>query len=331
MNVTDLEHALATPADPTGLGRPDLPAIRRAGVRRRRTRRAASAVTAVAAAGALAAGVLTAVGGSGGDHAVEPAGGAVDRTQLSEVAQRALDEIPGAVRISAWQVLVPGPGALPLDRGPAAPPEQITGEPVVLGDWYVGPTDYAREQLPAWLWDGVARIERTVLGDEETGYPVGSTDTGLVVDAGELELACMTAWNWQQEKARPDRPCRPAVFGRADNGERQFRWGMGTDDFLEPGAGMELFSSEMYVPGRQLTQWIGGVDGTDVVRADFTTTDGTVVEGRVSPGTLVPGESMFYAQVPGELANVTIYDSRGEVLESHDLEPCSDPVDCEVR
>lgn len=327
MNVTDLEHALAAPAAPTAHGRPDLAAIRRAGARRRRTRRAVRALT-VAAAGALAAGVLGVTGGAGDEHAIDPAQGGVDRTQLSDLAQQALEEIPGARKINSWQVLVPGPGSAPDPIGePALTDERFAGEGVAIGEWYAGVTSYERDAFPSWLWRGAQHVEQTVLGDKHS-YPVGSTDTGVVVDAGQLELACMTAWDWNKDVAIPGRPCSPAVVGVV-GGERRYLWGIGTDDFLDPGAGMELFDTN--APAGVDQGWIGGVDGTDVVRADFTTTDGTVVEGRVSPGTLVPGKSMFYAQVPGELANVSIYDASGALIESHDLEPCSDPVDCEVR
>jgi hypothetical protein len=51
----------------------------------------------------------------------------------------------------------------------------------------------------------------------------------------------------------------------------------------------------------------------------------------VASGTLVPGETMFWGTVVGELAVAVTRDADGDVLERHELKPCSDPVDCEVR
>lgn len=33
----------------------------------------------------------------------------------------------------------------------------------------------------------------------------------------------------------------------------------------------------------------------------------------------------------GDVAQVIAYGEEGEVLESHEIKPCDDPVDCEVR
>ncbi len=48
-------------------------------------------------------------------------------------------------------------------------------------------------------------------------------------------------------------------------------------------------------------------------------------------GTVSSGDTIMWADVRGELARVTAYDAAGEVVENHELKPCSDPVDCEVR
>jgi hypothetical protein len=106
---------------------------------------------------------------------------------------------------------------------------------------------------------------------------------------------------------------------------------MGTEDFLRPGAGMEVFLSDDYSTGRPSTLAIAGLDGTDVATVDFVSTTGAVVEGRVESGTVVPGDSLFHANVPGQLARVVARDAAGEVIEDHPLRACDDPVDCEVR
>ncbi|MDP3894732.1 hypothetical protein, partial [Nocardioides sp.] len=150
----------------------------------------------------------------------------------------------------------------------------------------------------------------------------------VVVDVGELELACMAAWDWEKEVTK-DGACSPAVIGRMD-GTPYYLWGMGTERFLEEGSPMELFSQENFVTGRASTVWIGGLHGADVARVELTS-DEEATDAVVAAGTLVPGESMFWADVSGELERVVAYDADGAVIEDHRLRPCSDPVDCEVR
>jgi hypothetical protein len=94
---------------------------------------------------------------------------------------------------------------------------------------------------------------------------------------------------------------------------------------------MEVFQSPDYSTGSPTNLAIAGMDGTDVARVDFISSDGTVTQGTVLPGTLVEGDTMLFANVPGELASVIAYDADGEVVENHRLRDCDDPVDCEVR
>jgi hypothetical protein len=77
--------------------------------------------------------------------------------------------------------------------------------------------------------------------------------------------------------------------------------------------------------------WIGGTYGTDVASVDLVTTDGTTVSATVASGTLVPGNTMFWGTVDGELAQAVTRDVEGNVLEQHELKPCSGGVSCEVR
>jgi hypothetical protein len=188
-------------------------------------------------------------------------------------------------------------------------------------------TAYAPSAFPAWLWDGVEQYERTVLGNEEDGYPVGSLDTGIVVDTGPLDLVCMRPL---PEWGEGSDTCYPAMLGEK-KGSRTYAWGMGTDDFLQEGEDLELFSTPSFSTGVPRTVWIGGTDGTEVASVTLVTTDGTEVEATVAAGTLVPGETMFWGTVDGALAQAVTRDADGEVLERHRVKPCSDPVDCEVR
>ena len=310
--------------------------IRSRGRVRRRTR--LSAYAGGAAAGALAAGVLVGVvvdDRDGDDRDRVPAAGTDRPKQLSPLAERALREIPGAVRVSAWQVLLPAPPDGIAHDGEKVPADHIEAGPIDIGARsYTGVTAFKPSAFPAWLRDGVEYIEKNELGSEGGGYPVGSTDMGIIVDAGPQDLACMRPlpqWTDDEDEPRDPEPCFPAMLGQGGNGERTYAWGMGTDDFLEEGNDLELFSTDVYSSGSPQTVWIGGTDGTAVATVTLVTTDGTRVEATVAAGTLVPGETMFWGTVTGELAVAVTRDSDGEVLERHEVKPCSDPVDCEVR
>jgi hypothetical protein len=240
--------------------------------------------------------------------------------ELSPLAQRALREVPGAVQVSEWQVVLPDPG-VKSDYWMGEGPRRVVGQPVPLdAKTYQGVTMYPAEAWPAWLYQGVLDDEQAQ-GSEEDGYPVGSTDTGILVESGDAVLACVS------EK---DNPCGPALMTRTSDGKLRHTWGMGTDDFLKPGSDMEVFLSDDYSTGSAGTLAMAGLPGTDVARVEFVTTAGQVVEGRVDT-TLVEGASMMSARVPGELAKVVAYNASGDVIEDHPLKPCDNDVDCEVR
>lgn len=331
MNDLDLEQRLATPS-PELLGRPDLATIRRRGTRRRRGRLAAvvggSALTLAAAAG-VGAGVT----GLGQDDATQrqttvyappPA-----PAELSALARRVLRDIPGATKVSAGQVVVPRPDAA-VEHDEVIDPGSIAAGPVPLGaHTFAGVTAYPRDTFPDWLVDEVRRIEQEELGSKQEGYPVGSTEMGILVDSGDAQLACLAARTSAGEDMPGDR-CHPALVSRRD-GQTYLRWGMGTESFLEPGAEMELFTSEDYSSGSPSTVWIGGLDGTDVGRVVLDLADGTSVDATVLAGTLVPGDTMFFADVAVEPRKVTAYDASGTVIDDHAVESCSGGVDCEVR
>lgn len=334
MSTTDqLLRDLHRVPDGTELGRPDLETIRRAGRGRRRRHRATVLSGTFAIAAVLG---LTFAGGREllADHAQQSqvTSGAEEPRALSDLAKRALREVPGAEQVSPWQVVIPAGGAAPRWDRPVDPAKIVSGPVPLPADSYTGVTAYPRSAFAPWLYEGTATYEREVLGDPDGGYPVGSTDTGILVDSGTLELACLAAGPGGRTNGEnlPGADCYPALLARAaDAGYLQ--WSMGTERFLAPGAPMELFTSDDYSTGKPATLWIGGLDGTDVARVDFVTTDGKTVAGDVEAGTLVPGDSMFWARISGELATVVAYDADGAVLEEHQIDPCDSPVDCEVR
>jgi hypothetical protein len=309
--------------------------IRSRGRARRRNRLAAYA--SGAAAGIVAAGLLVGV--------VTDDGSVRDRTpvasppkqqpeELSPLAVRALREIPGAIQVSSWQVLLPTPVDGRVQNGTdKVPADYIDAGPVDIGTRnYTGVTEFEAGAFPDWLYAGVQDIEQNELANEDGGYPVGSTEMGIIVDAGPMDLACMRRlpqWSNGDEDTETG-ACFPAMLGQT-GGSRTYEWGMGTDDFLKTGEGLELFSTDTYGGGSPQTVWIGGTDGTEVASVDLVATDGTRVEATVAAGTLVPGDTMFWGTVTGELAVAITRDADGDVLERHELKPCSDPVDCEVR
>jgi len=316
--IQDLERVLHDPVSER-LGAPDLATIHRFGARRRRGRR-----TAIAALAALTVAAVAGVG-VGIDRLrdqpdrVPVAADPNTPTELSPLAKRVLREVPGAVQVSDWQVVIPGPGVAP-EWDQEVPAGQIAAGTSTVGSSYTGVTTFDRGTFPDWLYDEVQRIEQEELGDEN-GYPVGSTEMGVLVELGEAELACVG-----ESRER----CRLALLTGLESGY-YLQWSMGTENFLDPGADMEVFLDEDYSRGTPSQIAIAGLDGTDVARADFITTSGTVVEGVVEAGTWSTGDSIFWANVPGELATVVAYDASGEVIEDHPLKPCDSPVECEVR
>ncbi|WP_296607016.1 hypothetical protein, partial [Nocardioides sp.] len=278
--IEQLERELHDGED-THPGRPDLAAIREAGLRRRRLG-ALSAATGV---------VVATVGDSDRAREPEPA----DRPhQLSELGRRALAEIPGATQVSDWQVVLPAPDGGQRDWGLDDPIRPV-GAPVDTGaHHYSGVTSYRPADFPHWLYDGVQHIEQTDLADEDGSYPVGSTDLGILVDDGPAYLGCVgTATR-----------CGPALLTRGGDGGWVYEWGMGTDAFLKPGSKMEVFLSDDYATGAPGQLVLAGLPGTEVARVELVTVDGTRVAGHVESGTVVPGDTMMWGTVTGDLAAV---------------------------
>lgn len=293
-----------------------LAAIRAAGMRRRHLD--AAGVGVVVLAVTVTAGlVLSAVLGGGPGRATDPQPAGPPHDRLSELAERTLAVIPGAQQVSDWQVVISPPDEAVRDWSDEA---DVVGVPLDTGaQYYAGVTSFSPRGFPAWLYDGVAHIERTDLADPDGSYPVGSAEVGILVDAGAAYLGCVGT----------ERACYPALLTRDGSGWA-YEWGMGTDDFLRPGSAMEVFLSDDYSTGAPGQLVLAGLPGSDVARVDLVTTDGTTVPGHVDHD-LVPDASMMWGTIVGDLAAVVAYDADGAVIEDHVLKPCSDPVDCEVR
>jgi len=288
------------------------------GARRRRTRAALVVVAATIAVGGAATLLVPGLDGGGSGRDTVARDVATRPTGLSKLQERVLRDVPGAERISPWQVAVPEPlGAV---DGMEIPGDEfeVQGDAFPTGvPSYTGVTMYDRAAFPGWLYDGVLAIE-TAAGDED-GQPVGSTDMGIAVVNGTLELACVSF----QGAA-----CVPAVI-RNEDGRRHYEWGFGTDDFLDPGTGLEVFAGDAGSEDAPSLA-VAGLPDDSVTRVEFVNTAGTIVEGTVDH-TMAPGSSILWASVPGALARVVTYDSRGSVVDDHSLRDCAGGVDCEVR
>jgi hypothetical protein len=322
LSIKDLEDTLHA-GDGEVLDAGTLARIRRTGGRRRTTRRVLTGLGTAVVVGAVGLTLsLTSTIAGGSDEPPVAHDPQQTPTELSPLAKQALREIPGAVQVSAWQVVLPAPDAKSgYWMGEGQRDSRVVGETVPLdAKSYQGVTMFPAEAWPQWLYQGTLDFEQSQ-GSEEEGYPVGSTDHGILVEVGDAELACLSYEN---------NPCGPAKMTRTADGKLHFDWGMGTDDFLKPGSDMEVFLTDDYSTGSAGTLAFAGLPGTDVARAEFVTTTGQVVEGRVYSG-LVEGGSMMSARVPGELAKVIAYDASGEVIEDHPLKECDNDIECEVR
>jgi len=293
-----------------------LSAIRRRGGRRRTARRTLIAIGTAATVAVVGLTLTLGMPGSGDSQPDKATQVADPPQELDPLAEQALAEIPGAVQVSEWQVVLPPPDAQ-SDYFHDSPDSEVVGDPVALAaKTYQGVTMFPAHAWPDWLYQGTLDFE-----EAQPDPPVGSMDNGILVEAGDAFLACVS---WQNNT------CVPALMTRTADGQLHYSWGMGTEEFLKPGSDMEVFLSGDYSTGAAGQLAFAGLPGTDVARVEFVTTDGNVVVGRVHQG-LVEGDSMMSGRVPGELARVIAYDADGEVIEDHPLRDCDSPVDCEVR
>ena len=317
MTETTLERLAE---DLRGTGGPQLPpdvlaGAKRRGARRRRARTALVAVVAATAVGGSAALLLPGTTGSGDDRL---RGVASRPTGLTPLQERVLEEVPGAERLSVWQVAVPEPEGASEEFPGVDDAFRVEGPTFPTGvTSYAGVTRYDRADFPRWLYDGVLAWEEAA-GDED-GQPVGSVDMGIGVANGELELACMSFRGAD---------CEPAVVRRDADGVH-YEWGFGTDRFLRPSSPMEVFSGND-APEDAPGLAVAGLPDDSVTRVEFVNTAGDVVDGTVDH-TMAPGSSILWAKVPGALARVVAYDADGDVVDDHALWACSGGVDCEVR
>ncbi len=95
------------------------------------------------------------------------------------------------------------------------------------------------------------------------------------------------------------------------------------------GEPMQLHTLENYSTGTPTTVWIG-VAHAGAARVVYVLEDGTQVEGQIAEG-VDRHDTVFFADVSGPLDRVLAYDAAGELLEEHEILPCSGAADCEIR
>ncbi|GAA4721433.1 hypothetical protein [Nocardioides conyzicola] len=297
--IDQLEHELHGD-DHVGPGGPDLSAIRAAG--RRRRHRSALVAGGGVLASAVALGLVLSGSFGPGIGAVDPPP-AGHPHQLSPVAERALTEIPGAVQVSDWQVVIPAPDA-PRPLGSRVGHRDRIVAAVPLGTaTYAEVGDYPPSAFPAWLNAGAT--------------------SGVVVESGDAELACVA-------ERRNFPVCSPAVLSD-ERGTRYYEGAMAFADFTDPGAGMGVFTFDDYSTGAAGQLVVAGLHGTDVASVELVSTTGETVAGHVEAGTVVAHQTLLWGRVPGTVARVIAYDEAGDVLEDHHVEACDDRPRCEVR
>lgn len=302
MEIDELTMALRS-GESTVEGRgPDLRAIRSRGHRLRWARRAARTGVAAATVAVVAGAAYTLAGGVG------PERGLVAADELNPLAARALAEIPGAYRVGDTVFVPETPRPGNMMEGPLTS-VHIHAEVVPLTVHGYSDLAYltSGSQFPKWL--------RNAVYDNDWDDPVRA-------DNGPLSLACV---GWQDE---PERCGLTAMVQGADGSYYRLTGLSGTDKFMKPGAGIQVFIDEDYLDGTLSV--VGGMHGTEAVQVEVVLVDGTRSPARLSRE-VVEGNTVFWAEVPDDVAQVIAYGEEGEVLESHEIEPCDDPVDCEVR
>ena len=291
---------------------PDLDSVRSRGRALRRRRRTAVGAGVVGLGVAASAIVALAVSGSpAGDEPSLGVAGTPQDDALTPWEHRALDAAgPGAYAV-AGTVVVPGPidTADDVTNMRFGGPAQLGADPVALG-WH-GYTD------PGYVASTVTYpdiVERRQMLDDRAGKDV-------VADNGPVSLGCLSEGT---------DPCSPAVLVPGDGEDWFYLYGLGTDDFLEPGADMELFIDDLYGRSGATSSIIGGFDGV-ARRVELTLADGTVQAASIDAGVMSAGDTLFWAETPVEVTRVTAYDSDGDVVQERQVRDCGGGVDCEVR
>ena len=221
-------------------------------------------------------------------------------TSVTAYEKRVLAEVPGSYEVDGTVVLtdrMPAGGESMLPRG-----VRITGTPVPLGyHSMVGPGYLSSSKSnPAY----------------QQNAPRGSQ---VVVDAGPVWLGCASS------RKHPD--CSGVVLVKDTTGRLRILNGFGTEDFLEPGDGMELFVDDDFSDRTWSQTLLGGFHGADTTRVLVQMTDGSQAEAQLDVDEMSPGNTLFWAKLAKPIALVRAYDAYGRLIAQHRLRACVNPVD----
>ena len=281
----------------------DLEQIHRLGRRRRWVRRAATGVTVCATVAVL--GGARAVFGGGDGATVRAAAEDHQATSLTSYEKNVLADVPGSYQVDGTVVLPDVADPLAEDYRRLAP-RRIIGTPQELG--FHGSTG------PGYLPS--SHTEKAY----QQNAPKGSQ---VVVDPGPLWVGCMIG--------DQGGTCEPTVLAKDSAGRFIFLHGFGTENFLKPGADMELFVDDDFADRTWSQSLIGGFHGATTTRVLIEMTDGSQAEAQLDVDSMSPGNTLFWAKLAKPVAWARAYDGDGKLLAEHRLRDCTDPVDCEVR
>jgi hypothetical protein len=147
-------------------------------------------------------------------------------------------------------------------------------------------------------------------------------DTDVYQDSGPMHLGC-----------RPVSDARCGLFYVLGNATMGWQTGnrLGDEDFLKPGAPMQLIPGGTLEDQRLEPTVVGGLHGTTTTRVELTLRDGSTADATVDSGRISRGDTLFWARLDSAPVKATAYDKDGRVVEDHELTPCDDPVDCSTR
>jgi hypothetical protein len=292
---------------------PDPAALRGRGRRERRNRRLVLATVAAATAAVVATGAVVAAS-SGMLHKADekqPAKPIPSYKVLSPLEQKVLDRVPDAHRVDG-EVIVPGPvdPRAEVAFRLSAPAGRIAP----LG-WH-GYEDFrgipfrTTQRYPAFLTSPVP------------------DDADVWADAGPLHLGCHRTSATTCNLLQLVRSQHAGWFSIM----RDPAWmHLGDQQFLKPGAPMQVFPGSTFAGNRVRPTVIGGVHGTTTERVELALRDGTIAEATVDSGRIAPGSTLFWSLTDSPVVRATAYDRAGTVVEDHKLTACYSRVDCQIR
>jgi len=207
---------------------------------------------------------------------------------LTVLARRALDELRFAYQADD-AVVVPAATDPNLTWSSAVSDDRIVGQPVPLGARGLVGYGYLNSSTEAPAW--IASLTR---------------EDRVFSNAGPLWFAC-TRWPGDDE-------CEASILIHHDLEYYFFRSGLGSADFLEEGAPMEVFTFDSVSGTERQQLLIGGLGGTDTDKVLLTLVDGSEVTAWTDKTLAMAGETMWWSTVSLPVESVTAYDAAGEVV-----------------